>query len=280
MVDERHFLLYLPFRRESTLHIEQLEETAQERSRGPLIENHILYEELTLRDSLGHKHRFDVILQEIPCGLMLNDAVSLYRADDLTAAIESMKSRMDTIGFRHNNLSPSNIIICESGKARPLRYWYAEWETFSNNDISELLDFINSNYNEESEPTIECLFVEDCEAEYNAAPRYGSAMRLCRGSKYGFVDSDGVQITPFVYSWASDFCEGRAIVAKNGKMGAIDNLGNKVIPVIYNTLEFDIETGIFTATRNTYRYLIDYEGKIIRRTEIETEEPIQIEVEA
>jgi hypothetical protein len=55
-------------------------------------------------------------------------------------------------------------------------------------------------------------------------------------------------------------------------MGAIDSLGRKVIPVIYNSLEFDIETGFFTATRGSYSYLINYEGEIIRRTkEVEAE---------
>jgi hypothetical protein len=81
----------------------------------------------------------------------------------------------------------------------------------------------------------------------------------------------GRPITPFEYSWVSDFAEGRAIVAKNGKMGAINSDGKKVIPVIYKTLEFDIETGIFTATNDKYHYIIDYEGKIIRRTKIESE---------
>ena len=65
--------------------------------------------------------------------------------------------------------------------------------------------------------------------------------------------------------------EGGVIVAKNGKMGAINSDGKKVIPVIYKTLEFDIETGIFTATNDKYHYIIDYEGKIIRRAKIESE---------
>ena len=270
MIDGKRLLLYLPFRRESLLHIDNLEITAQNRSRGPLIENWILYEELTLCDSLGQKHSFDVILQKIPNGVMLKEVVNLYRADDLIASIRSMKARMDAIGFRHNNLTPSNILICEDGSAHPLRYWYAKWEVYSDNDISQLLDFVECNRHDERDAALRRNLVQDAEAEYiTTNPKGNGITRLCRGHKYGFVDCDGRQITPFIYSWASEFCEGRAVVARNGKMGAIDGYGNKVIPVIYSTLKFDVETGFFTATRGAYSYLINYEGEIIRRTKEE-----------
>ena len=276
----KHLLLFLPFHRESLLHIERLEATARDRSRGPLIENWILCEELTLKDSLGQRHRVDIILQKIPNGLMLREAVNRYRADDLIASIRSMKARMDAIGFCHNNLTPSNVLICEDGSAHPLRYWYAKWEVYSDNDISQLLDFIERNRNDERDSALLHQLVQDTEAEYVATSSKSDGLtRVCRGHKYGFVDGDGVTIAPFIYSWASDFCEGRAIVARNGKMGAIDSYGNKVIPVMYNNLKFDIETGTFTASRGTYSYLLDYEGKIIRRSKIEDYERYEIGTE-
>lgn len=276
----RRFLLLLPLRAEGVHRIEEFEATARERSRGPLLENHILYEELAMFDSLGHKHLFDIVLQELPSGITLKEAVNRYRADDLRAAIHKMKERMDAIGFRHNNLKPENILICESGVARPLRYWYAEWEIFSDNDISLLLDFVERSCHDEFGAALSPLLVEDCQADYNAYPTaQGGIMLRRKGHCYGFVDSDGRAITPFVYSWASDFTEGRAIVAKNGKMGAIDCNGRKVIPVIYNSLEFNIETGFFTATRTPYCYLIDYDGKIVRRTRIEENEHAMAAVE-
>lgn len=276
----KHFLLFLPFHHESISHIERLEATTQERSRGPLIENWILCEELTLRDSLGQRHSVDIILQKLPDGLMLQKAINRYRADDLIASIHSMKARMDAIGFCHNNLTPSNVLICEDGSAHPLRYWYAKWEVYSDNDISQLLDFIERNRNDERDSALLHQLVQDTEAEYVATSSKSDGLtRVCRGHKYGFVDGDGVTIAPFIYSWASDFCEGRAIVARNGKMGAIDSYGNKVIPVMYNNLKFDIETGTFTASRGTYSYLLDYEGKIIRRSKIEDYERHEIGTE-
>ena len=268
----RRYLLYLPFHHQSIEHIEHLEHLARERSRGPLTENCILREELTMADSLGHHHCFDVILQALPSGITLKEAVAHYRADDLIAAVEKMKCRLDAIGFRHNNLTPSNIIVCDNGVVSPLRYWYAEWELFSDNDISQLVDFIESNRHKELDATLHSMLAQDCTAEYSTTSKHGNIIRLCRAHRYGFVDSDGVQIIPFIYSWASDFCEGRAIVSKGSKMGAIDEYGHKVIPVIYNSLEFDVETGFFSATRDNYRYLLNYEGEIVRRTKIEREE--------
>jgi hypothetical protein len=271
-INGRHFLLFLPFHTESIRHIRDLEMTARERSRGPLIENRIFDEELTLIDSLGHKHIFDIVLQELPEGAMLSEAVNRYRTDDLLDAIRKMKARMDAIGFRHNNLNPSNIIVCESGVARPLRYWYAEWLEYTDNDISQLEEFIEKNRHNELDSALSHIAC-DYDEVYTATPRqHNGITRLCKGGRYGFIDEEGVPITRFVYSWTGDFCEGRAIVAKGSKMGAINGEGKKVIPVIYKSLEFDIETGIFTATSDKYRYLIDYEGAIICRTKIEVEE--------
>ena len=262
------FLLLLPFRSEDLERIARVETEAQERSRGIVLINTILSEELTMVDSLGRKHHFDIILQAMPEGVTLKEAVTRYRADDLLLVIHKMKQRLDAIGFRHNNLTPSNIIIRDNGVAHPLRYWYAEWELFSDNDISPAIAYIKHHSNRDADSSRLPLFVGEEEGCTTPTPREGIT-RLCKGGRYGFVDSDGVQVTPFIYTWASDFCEGRAIVARNGKMGVINSRGAKVIHQIYDTIEFDVESGIFTATRDRYKYLIDYEGKIIQRREKE-----------
>jgi hypothetical protein len=279
-VGQQNYLLFLPFDKASLHHIEHLMEVMRERTLGPLIPNEILYDELTLVDSLGRKHNFDLILQAIPRGRVLEEAVLHYRADDLQTAIEQMKGRLDAIGFNHKKLTPANIVICENGRARPLRYWYAEWEVFSDNNISPLLDYISKHRHPELEHTKCPLAIKSEDEEELSTPTSREGItRICKCSRYGFVDSDGRQVTPFVYAWASDFCEGRAIVSNNNKYGAIDNCGRKVIPVIYNSLEFDINTGLFTATLKQYSYLINYEGEIIHRTKLENREAIEANIE-
>jgi hypothetical protein len=245
----------------------RIEKEAKRRSRGIVLTNFIFDKELTMVDSLGCEHHFDIILQAQPVGITLKEAAKCYKAEDLLLAIHKMKQHLDTIGFRHNNLTPSNIIIGNNGVAYPQRYWYAEWEVYSDNDISQAVEYIRSHYNHDVDSLRKPLFVNK-DAECATTPTTSEGItRICRCGRYGFVDSDGLQITPFVYSFASDFCEGRAVVAQNGKMGVINSYGRKVIPEIYDTIVFDIDTGIFTATRNQYRYQIDYDGKIIRRSE-------------
>lgn len=262
------YLLSLPFSPTTISHIEKLEEISRERTLGPLIPNIILYDELTLLDSLGTRHTYDIILQQIPYGKPLCEALLTFRANEIRTAVIKMKERMDSLGFCHNNLRPYNIIICNNGTARPLRYWYAHWEVFSDNDISALLDIIDQNGHDEGHSYLDLQICNDTSADYEAPISYRSIRRECRCGRYGFIDEDGSIIAPFIYSWASHFQEGRAVVAKNHKMGAIDNRGKKIIPVIYHSLEFDISTGSFTATRDNYHYLLDYDGKLIRRTPI------------
>ena len=269
--EERRYILALPFHRESMHHIEDLNDVASDRSIGPLLHHRILYDELTLINALGHKHSFDIILQEKPEGVMFDEALQHFKSKDLRCAIIKMKERLDSIGFLHGNLRPYNIIICKSGIARPLRYWYAKWESYSDNNISLLLDSIDSA-SHISDDYKKPLILNDDSVEYNIPKFHEGIKRLSRGGRYGFIDYDGNQVTPYIYSSASDFQEGRAVVGKNNKFGAIDNQGKKVIPVIYHSLEFDVKTGYFTATMGSYNYLIDYDGNTIRRTKIEKDE--------
>lgn len=266
-----HYILALPFFRESMHHIEELNEIAQDRSIGPLLHHRILYEELILIDSLGNEHAFDIILQNKPDGMILDEALHHFKAEDLRQVILKMKDRLDNLGFLHGNLRPYNIIICKNGTARPLRYWYAKWESYSDNNITALLEAIDAACYI-SDDCKKPLILNDDSTEYNIPRFYEGIKRMCRGGRYGFIDREGYQVTPYIYSWASNFQEGRAIVCKNNKFGAIDNQGRKVIQVVYQSLEFDINTGCFTAIKAPYRYLIDYEGVMIRRTKIEEDE--------
>ena len=261
----RRYLLLLPFRSNTIRHIESFEEELRNRRQGPLLGHIIMYEEATLLSSCGHKHCFDIFLQELPDGMMLEEAVHYYHLNELRDAVLRMKSRLDAIGFCHNNLRPANILVCHSGVVRPLRYWYADWEVFSDNDISQILEFIDK-YDYPEANALRHHLAPAPEEEEEPKNRYlGEVQRYFRYGHYGFIDSDGHQVTPPIYTWASEFNEGRAIVARHNKMGAIDLYGKKVVPVIYNHLEFDIATGCFSATNGKYNYLLDYEGKIIRR---------------
>lgn len=200
---------------------------------------------------------------------MLKDALHIFKREDIRNAIIIMKKRLDNIGFCHNNLRPYNIIICKSGVARPLRYWYAIWETFSNNNISQLLETIDAHTDIKEEFYLRPLVLNDDMAEYNTSIIYEGIKRKYLGGRYGFIDEDGNRITKYTYSQASEFREGRALVATNNKWGVINDHGRKIVAEIYHSMEFDISTASFIATRDNYRYIIDYNGNIIHRTDME-----------
>ena len=273
--NDRHYLIFLPFREEYMEHIVSVEMTLRERSLGPLINNNIFTDELMMLDSVGVVHYCDVILQEIPKGMPFNVAINHYKAEDLKKAVNRMKTRLDTLGFNHRNLRPENVMVCDDGVLRPLRYWHARWEFFSNNDISQLTTLIDEKCNNHDFEDIKAPFVVDSDEAESKTTSSGEIICYCRNGLYGFIDRHGVQITKFEYSWASEFCEGRAVVAKNGKMGAINSLGRKVIPVQYEYVSFDVKRGEFHVRNGKFRYLYNYDGKQICRIE----EPVKEECE-
>jgi len=264
--NERHYIIYLPFDSKDIQRMAEFELESCEHSRGPLIENRILYNEVTLTNSLGQREEFAVILQETYGGMMLDKAVTHYKADDLLCAVERMRRRLDEIGFQHNNLRPTNVLICKSGTARPLKYWYAEWRDLAENNITPLLALIEQS----KHIGTKSLAQEPIGDEYAEPRAYEGITRLCKHGRYGFVGDDGRAITRYIFSWASNFQEGRAIVVQNNKMGAINSEGKKVIRAMYEHLEYDVATGTFIAILGKYKYFIDYNGKKIAQANVES----------
>lgn len=275
--NDRHYLIFLPFREEYMEHIMSVEATLRERSLGPLINNNIFTDELLMLDSVGVEHYCDVILQEIPKGMPFNMAIGHYKAADLRKAVNRMKTRLDNIGFNHRNLRPENVVVCDDGVLRPLRYWHAKWEELADNNISRLIAAIDEQCGNPEFESVKASLVEENDAAVSTEPTSrGEIICYCRNGRYGFIDRDGVQITKFEYSWASDFVEGRAVVAKNGKMGAINSLGRKVIPVQYEYVSFDVKRGEFHVRNGKFRYLYNYDGKQICRIEEPVEEECEV----
>ena len=272
--NERRYLLYLPLNPNDLRYIEELEYATQNRTRGPLIENRIYNNELSVRNFRGVSQKYDIILQEITGCVPLTTAIVDYRASDLRQAVMQMVERLNALGFKHNNLRPGNILISANGRARPIRYWHADWFDFTENDISQVLELLDKKEKEVGNADLARLPQFADEEEPNKFGKSCEINRVCRCNRYGFMDIYGYQVTPFIYTWATEFIEGRAIVAKGSKMGAIDVYGAKVIPVIYKTLEFDIHTGYFVGTTDKYRYLFNYDGDILRRTDLSDESPL------
>lgn len=88
---------------------------------------------------------------------------------------------------------------------------------------------------------------------YNIEPEYEDLSFIGNGilkaqneeEQWGVLDVQGNVILPFLYDAIGEFSEHRALIAKNGKCGFIDETGAIVIPIIYRYSGIMLTTGKF-----------------------------------
>lgn len=85
---------------------------------------------------------------------------------------------------------------------------------------------------------------------------------VLKNGKYGFIDTLGNQVIPFIFEGADNFYNKISIVKMNSKYGAINNLGKIVIPFDYDFLVVFDENRIFTML-NGKSFFLDYNGNKI-----------------
>ena len=105
-------------------------------------------------------------------------------------------------------------------------------------------------------------------ASVEASPYSSNRFRLCDNRRrfitergVGFVDNRGIVIVPDIYRSAKDFVEERAIVTNHaGLEGIINKRGDVVVPIEYDRVEFDVESGVTKAYRGLECHTYDYMG--------------------
>lgn len=88
---------------------------------------------------------------------------------------------------------------------------------------------------------------------------------------WGFIDTNGEKVIPFIYDSVSDFHEGLASVIKEGKIGFIDKMGNEVIPFMYDgafefqyhNQRFDFHEGMVRVIKDGKWGFIDKNGNVV-----------------
>lgn len=128
------------------------------------------------------------------------------------------------------------------------------------------------------------------------------AVAFIQNNKYGYIDTNGIEIVPASYDFTTGFSFGlaavklnnkwgyinkankivipiefemawsfklnHAAVKKNGKWGFINTSGNYIIKPIYDdvTLDFDEETKVANVTINNTNYFINEKGKQLKKS--------------
>jgi hypothetical protein len=87
-------------------------------------------------------------------------------------------------------------------------------------------------------------------------------VRTARG--VGFEDEAGRMVIEDRFSWASDFMENRAMVTtQDGRMGVIDRMGREIIPTIYDSVRYSVDSGKTIVVCNDMCAVFDYNGQQI-----------------
>lgn len=113
------------------------------------------------------------------------------------------------------------------------------------------------------------FFAVEDRATYN---RFGAADYGDEATDYGVGATDygfgaraeGLRVAiPFVYLWADDFREGRAIVETEQGVGVIDKRGCEILPAVFDDVRYDVSAGCFEARLDEQRLLFGYAGEPI-----------------
>lgn len=80
--------------------------------------------------------------------------------------------------------------------------------------------------------------------------------------KWGFVDSAGQEVIPFVYDKADCFYMGYSSVAKNGKTGLIDMNGKVVVPIMYDNELIYFEEDLALVVKDDLYGFVDKNGHV------------------
>lgn len=206
-----------------------------------------------------------LVLQELPAGLWLEEAITRHRAETLLQALDTMALELRKLGFFHNNLKPENLIFTPDGRMVPVRYHFASFAT--GNDAPRLKE------------VRQWILAQACaatDAELTKAapalPRFEGHLHVGQMSDqlicvqdqcgWGFVDTLNRPVIASTFAWCSDFREGRAEVqVADGRMGLIDKAGDWVIEPLYRMLEFNPYTGCTRVVRDDGQWAIaDYNG--------------------
>lgn len=259
-LDGSRHLICAPLTRTATASIERTAEKLRYIGSDFLCEYWLLYSEMTFEDELGRPCDCDIVLQRLPDGEAFDPKTSSYDSRRLGAMLDALKAEFGHIGFTHNNLKPSNLIIGDDGRLHPIRYHYAEIGSACRDDFAPLYELVGSGENP---------VAGDVGAAYGTTGNDGETLfamheglrRICRGERYGFADESGNIAIPIRYLWADDFREGRAVVETENGLGLIDKSGREVIAAIYDDVCYDPVGGESEVRLDGLSAVFTYDGQ-------------------
>lgn len=213
-------------------------------------------------------HRCSLIIEALPNGKPLSEALYTNTNNHLTQGLEELRKELARCNISINHLHPDTIIVDDEHHWHVIRPFYASTSREGDIEAFEKLKDIIDRYSLRD--------IEDSSVVMEGFAPYSTALSetkhpLCEGLRridteqgVGFEDEWGNVVIEAKFLRASDFVEDRSVVENfNHKMGIIDRRGRYIISAKYDSVEFDIDRGISRVIDGTHEARFDYFGRQI-----------------
>lgn len=264
MVDGRKYLVYAPLSMDAIRKAMCAEELLKPTGTA-ICDYHIRDGALSLNSCMMGAS--DLIFELMPEGTLLAEALYTHSAEHLLEGLNDLKGCLKQYDLALPNLSADNIIVDANHKWHPIRCSFVVSGWRKNLKVFRLLaELINDTAM--CEKSLFCEPMHKYTASVEASPYSSNRFRLCDNRRcfitergVGFQDNRGIVIVPDIYRSAKDFVEERAIVTNHaGLEGIINKQGDVVVPIEYDRVEFDVESGVTKAYRGLECHTYDYMG--------------------
>lgn len=261
----QQWLLSVPLTAAALPHIERVASALRRINSEWLAQYRILPGELRWTDNTGTEQACDLVLQHLPAGSTLDEALQTQHRETLLLALDALEAELRRLDIAHNNLKAENL-CWSGGRLMPLRYHDLRIGESAANDAAAfeaLRHQIDSASGGQE--------VHDVEAAYNPLRRltghlwtsnvFEGLVLVEDQSGYGYVDTSNNPVIAAQFKWAGDFHEGRAEVETATGMGLIDRTGKLIIPAEFEIVDYQPAQSIVRVRQNGRWAVYDYLGR-------------------
>lgn len=226
-----------------------------------IVENEILYSGLSIGSC-------SLLLESIPDGIKLNEAIYTFSKSRLLRGFDEFKKRLEHLYISHNNLSLSNIIIDSDYKWHSISNYNLQRGYGGDEESFMAIERSINNLALPDGPTAKSLAQQQLysiitDGEGNTIyPIVESCRRFTSKNGVGFKDKNNNVIIADDYLRATDFSCNRAVVQlKNSKMGVIDRKGRYIIEPKYSSIVYNPTDGISIVNDGEMQASFNYLGE-------------------
>ncbi len=214
-----------------------------------LVEYSLLKKELIYTNHFGEEQEADLIMYRLPEATPLSEVIARGEVDfqklyDSTFPLEEL---FEEARVCHNNLKESNLMVNNKGELLPIRFDYATLSRTAeevNKEFNSLREWITSQSTKPIIPSTKRASTKRIGRKFDSIEgEFEGLRKVAVDGKYGYIDSNGHQAIPAIYSQAENFHEGRAAVTLEERMGLIDCYGKTIIEPLYDIVDYNTRSG-------------------------------------